>query len=180
MKLFFSVFALCFALSTQLSETHQCDFISLQKSDDTIQVTPDFSKIKIDHAREYVQSIYPFAAQVEKAHRIPAPVTIAIACVESGYGRSYFARTRFNHLGIRVYHEGKPGYRCFKSTEECFNYYSNMFKKERYLPLQEIEGSDLETWVRGLHLCGYNHREKYIKKIMTIINFNNLDELLVT
>ncbi len=176
MKHLFAAIAICATTSTQYSEAISRTDSGIKVSEPT-EIKPDFSSIKIDHARKYIEIIYPFAKEVENEHGVPACVTMAIACLESGYGRSYNAKNKYNHLGIRVYQNGKPGYRRFSSTEKCFEYYSKMFTKERYLPLQEIEGSDPEEWITGLHLCGYNHRVRYIKKIMQMIKFIHLDEL---
>jgi len=142
------------------------------------ELLPDFSIIRIDHARKYVEEIYPFAVKVHKKHRIPVPIVLAIACLESGYGRSYNAQNKFNHMGIRTYKNGKAGYKKFSSTEACFEYFGNLLENNRYSPtLKKIEGDDLLTWIKTLCEAGYNHREKYIRKVMQMVKFIHLNEL---
>lgn len=144
---------------------------------DSVANTPDFEKITIDHAREYVQAIYPFAAQVQQSHGIPVQLTLAIACLESGYGRSYNAQNKFNHLGIRVYNHGKAGYRTFSSSKDCFEYYAQLFDHPRYAPLQQLKDSDLKTWAEALQVCGFNQRLDYSQKVINMIRFIHLDQI---
>ena len=178
MKHLFAALALCVTTSTQYSEATPIAASTTDNNTTTASVEmPDFSIITIDHARTYVEEIFPYALAIEQQHRVPVPITIAIACLESGYGRSHYAQQRFNHLGIRVYKNGKAGYRTFGSLDECFDYYGSLFTKERYAPLQSIEGNNLEDWVKGLQECGYNNRDKYRKKLLRMINFLHLDQL---
>ncbi len=177
MKQFFAALALCAATGTQSSEINQIEQPYSANQTTAVDLMPDFSFIKIDHARAYVEKIYPLAKKVQEKYRIPVSVTIAIACVESGYGRSHYAQTRNNHMGIRVYKNGQAGYRTFDSTAACFNYFSGMFEMERYQPLHALESSAPEDWIRLLCECGYNHREHYIHKIIKMIRFIDLDKL---
>jgi flagellum-specific peptidoglycan hydrolase FlgJ len=141
------------------------------------ELLPDFSIIRIDHARKYIEEIYPFAVKVHKEHRIPVPIVLAIACLESGYGRSHNAQNKFNQMGIRTYKGGKAGYRRFPSTEACFEYFGNLLEKKRYSPLKEIKDDNLLTWITVLCKSGYNHRERYIIKVMQMVRFIHLDQL---
>ncbi len=139
----------------------------------------DFSVIKFDHARRYVKEIYPIAKKIEAKRGMPFEITVGIACLESGYGSSGFAKHRNNHLGIRKYTNGIAGYRYFTSLEECFSYYDKMFDFKRYSPLQEIEGDDLREWLTILCKCGYNHRDSYIEKVLYLINYIGIDQIEV-
>ncbi len=177
MKQLFAALALCAATGTQSSEIGPIELPYQSIQPPVVELSPDFSFIKIDHAREYVKKIYPLAKIIQEKHRIPVSVTIAIACVESGYGRSHYAQTRNNHMGIRVYKNGQAGYRTFDSTAGCFNYFSGMFAMERYQPLKELNSEDPAEWIRLLCECGYNHREHYIHKIIKMIHFIDLDKL---
>lgn len=138
---------------------------------------PDFSIIEPDHARAYISKIYPYALKVQEEKAVPVAITLAIACLESGYGTSHYAQTRHNHFGIRVYKNGKAGYRRFSSLDECFDYYTQLFSMERYAPLQEVTFGDLPAFVQGLQDCGFNHRDKYRKKLLHLIAFLRLEEL---
>lgn len=178
MKHLFAALAICVATNTQQMEVIPTFNIEENTIPEIVEeFVPDFSIITIDHAREYVEKIYPYAIKAQKEQSIPAPITIAIACLESGYGRSSYAQNKNNHLGIRIYKNGKAGYRDFSSLEQCFDYYINMFNLERYAPLQEIEGNDIPAFIKGLQVCGFNHRDKYTKKLAVMIDFLHLEEL---
>lgn len=180
MKHLFAALAICVATNTQQAEAISAPILALEPTpthEKIKEFVPDFSIITIDHAREYIKTIYPFALKVQKEQSIPAPITLAIACLESGYGRSFNAKNKFNHLGIRVYQNGKAGYRRFSSIDECFEYYTNMFNIERYAPLQKIEAGDIPSFIKGLQECGFNHRDKYSKKLAIMIDFLRLEEL---
>lgn len=189
MKYFFTILASFIATNTPYSEPVQSlDYepplvtIALDATKQAIKInvealSPDFSKIKIKHVRKYIESIYPYAAKTEKAYNIPAPVTIAIACLESGYGRSSIAKDKFNHLGLRTMKNGSPYYRQFKSTEECFSFYTNMFGKKRYKALKNVQGKEIETWVNALLDCGFNPREEYYHEVMQMVRFTKMDKI---
>lgn len=178
MKHLFAALAIC--VSTNTLQVGVISNSSLDKnlnSETVEEFVPDLSIITIDHAREYVEKIYPYAIKVQKEQSIPAPITIAIACLETGYGRSTYAQEKNNHLGIRVYKNGKAGYRNFSSVDKCFEYYVDMFNLERYAPLKEIAVDDLSGFIQGLQDCGFNHRDKYSKKLAAMIHFLHLEEL---
>ncbi|MGH1338683.1 MAG: glucosaminidase domain-containing protein [Aureispira sp.] len=166
--------ALCVALPLTLDSASEAFAKNVVTS---IAPTPDFSIIEPDHAREYIQKLYPYALKVQEEQAIPVAITLAIACLESGYGRSHYAQTRHNHFGIRVYQNGKAGYRHFSNVDECFEFYTNMFSLERYAPLQKVAFGDLPAFVQGLQDCGFNHRDKYRKKLLHMIDFLKLEEL---
>ncbi|WP_052598614.1 glucosaminidase domain-containing protein [Aureispira sp. CCB-QB1] len=178
MKHLFAALAICVATHTQHTEAIPASGVEENLAPEPIEeFIPDFSVITIDHAREYVEKIYPYAIKAQKEQSIPAPITIAIACLETGYGRSVYAQKKNNHLGIRIYKNGKAGYRDFSSLDECFDYYINMFNMERYAPLKEIAIDDLPSFIKGLQDCGFNHRDKYSKKLTVMIDFLHLEEL---
>lgn len=173
MKTWLTTFALCAAVPLALDSVS----IPLETPEVTPTIRPDFSVIKQDHTRAYVERIYPLAQQLRTKHQMPLVVSIGIACLESGYGRSHYARHRNNHLGIRTYQSGKADYRRFSSLEDCFGYFGQLLDSERYAPLQALDSSDLPAYLAGLQACGFNHRDSYYKKLLTVIEFLNLHDL---
>lgn len=165
--------ALCVALPLSLNSTGAAFAKTVVES----TPLPDFSIIEPAHARAYISKMYPYALQVQAQQNIPVAITLGIACLESGYGSSHYAQTRHNHFGIRVYKNGKAGYRRFSNLDECFEFYTNMFSLERYAPLQEITFGDLPAFAQGLKDCGFNHREGYRKKLLHLIDFLQLEAL---
>ena len=174
MKTWLTTFALCTAVPLVL------DSATLPCPSNPIPPTPEpnFEVIEPAHARAYVERIYPLAVQLEEQCGMPIPVSLGIACLESGYGRSHYAQKRNNHLGIRSYQGGQAGYRHFSSVEACFDYFGQLLSKERYAPLQAIEANDLAAYLAGLQACGFNHRDSYTQKMHTIIRFLNLEQVV--
>lgn len=176
MKTWLTTVALCAAVPFALnSATLAHDAQQLQPAPTHL---PDFSVIEQDHARAYVERIYPLALQLKKERGMPLAVSLGIACLESGYGSSYYAQHHNNHLGIRSYHNGKAGYRRFSSIDECFNYFGQLLGNERYAPLQDLTDADLPIYLAQLQACGFNHRSSYTKKLLTVIDFLHLEMLV--
>ncbi len=139
--------------------------------------SPDFSVIEPEHAREYIQKIYPYAVRVQAQQGVPVAITLAIACLETGYGRSHYAQTRHNHFGIRAYHHGKADYRHFSDLTACFQFYAGLFELERYAPLRAVPFGDLPAFVQGLQDCGFNHRDSYRSQLLELVEFLQLEKL---
>jgi len=173
MKTWLTTFALCAAVPLALDSAS----MPLHLPEVSTPPTPNFSVIEQDHARAYVERIYPLAQQLHTQHQMPLVVSIGIACLESGYGRSRYARRRNNHLGIRTYQGGKADYRRFDSLEDCFGYFGQLLDSERYVRLQALDPTDLPAYLEGLQACGFNHRDSYFKKLLTVIEFLNLHDV---
>lgn len=137
----------------------------------------DFSVIKIDHVRSYVKDTYKYAVRIKNKHNVPVPVTLAIACLESGYGRSFLAKNQNNHLGIRNYRDTLTKFMRFEDKADCFEYLDGLLSRPRYAPLKNIKTDNNRDWVIGLHKCGYNNKEKYISEVMGMIRFAKLDQI---
>ncbi len=184
MKYIFAALAIC--ASSQIPKLIPTEAPQTTSTSDTVDSKepvvnkPNFSVIEIPHARNFIERIYPYADSIEQQYKLPAEVTIAIACLESGYGRSHYAKTKHNFLGIRAYQRGKAGYRTFKSDAECFEYFERLlFENERYDKLKEIQGDDLREWIQTLCDLGYNHRQKYVEKLLHLIDFLKLQDLQI-
>lgn len=173
MKTWFTTVALCAAVPLALDSAS----MPLELPETTPIIQPDFSVIEPAHARAYVERIYPLAQELRDQHQMPLVVSLGIACLESGYGRSRYARQRNNHLGIRTYQSGKADYRRFTSVDDCFHYFGELLNSERYASLKEIDPSELDVYLKGLQACGFNHRDHYFKKLLVVIDFLNLHQL---
>jgi flagellar protein FlgJ len=167
--------ALCVALPLSLDSAVSAT--TVQVSSPVPAPSPDFSIVEPEHARAYLTKIYPYAVQIHHQQGVPIPITLGIACLESGYGRSHYAQTRHNHFGIRSYQGGKAGYRHFSSIEDCFKTFAQLFELERYAPLRSVAPDDLPAFAQGLQQCGFNHRDKYRKKLLHLIAFLELEAL---
>lgn len=132
------------------------------------------SNIESDRVSRYINSIWDDCEKVSKVNNIPLALIIAQCCLESGFGKSNFAKTRNNHLGIKF--EGV--YASFNSFEHCLQAYSRVFKNSCYTDLQP---KTLLQWIESLtySCCTYAISPRYAKKLKFIIKKYNLDVLPV-
>lgn len=136
---------------------------------------------------------------VVEMHRtgIPASITMAQAVLESGHGQSSLATNSKNHFGIKCkkYWIGKRYYHpdddfdkdgtlinsCFRVYETVIDSYVDhshfLQNGKHYDPLFSIDKYDYKAWAHGLKKCGYATNPKYGKKLISIIEKYNLQEL---
>ena len=107
--------------------------------------------------------------------------------MESGVGKSELAVKANNHFGIkchndwdgeRVYHDDDKKNECFRKydrAEDSFNDHSLFLKnKSRYAFLFELDRTDYKGWAKGLKQAGYATDPNYAKRLITLIEENNL------
>jgi len=112
----------------------------------------------------YIEAYTPLALTVEREYGIPACITLAQACLESGFGKSRAARLRNNHFGI------VHGRRRYGSVEECYMAYALLLSTSaRYASLFDIPITDYKGWAEGLQRCGYATDGRYARKLVLII-----------
>ncbi len=117
-----------------------------------------------------------------KKYKIPASITLAQGCLESGDGNSALARRANNHFGIKC-HDGWNGKTYRKnddSRRECFRKYNNpeesyvdhskfLTERSRYNSLFDLKITDYKGWAHGLKAAGYATNPKYAKLLIDII-----------
>ena len=119
----------------------------------------------------FINSIYEDAEKVCKKYDLPLGLLIAQACLESGFGSSYYARERCNFLGIK--YEGV--YAEFESAEKCFEAWARVLSKDCY---KEIPTTSLNLWLYQLDACCYHMAGgRYSRKIRSIYYKYGLDIL---
>lgn len=160
-----------------------CSFISDHQQE---QYQPRPWKVKA-----YINNYLYLAQEIELHDGIPVPVTLAVAGLESDWGRSELAKRANNHFGIKV----KPGWRgheyC-KDTQEykdpatpvniwaCFRKYPLIRRSyqdfaqflkdgDRYQALQNLELNDYPAWAEGLQAGGYATDPDYAQKLRGLI-----------
>lgn len=133
------------------------------------------------HYLNYISTFSEMAVEQQRAHGIPASITLAQGLLESAAGRSTLAREGNNHFGIKCHRNwtGATMLRDDDAPDECFRVYDNAaesFKDHslfllgrRYAPLFELEPTDYEAWARGLSACGYATDPNYAERLITII-----------
>ncbi len=139
---------------------------------------------------EYINKYKYLAIAEMKRTGVPASITMAQACLESGDGNSRLAKKANNHFGIkchadwqgkRIYHDDDEKNECFRkynSVDESFRDHSNYLTgTPRYSFLFDLNPSDYKAWARGLKKAGYATNPNYANALIKIIEDYKLYEL---
>ncbi|QGY46268.1 LysM peptidoglycan-binding domain-containing protein [Maribellus comscasis] len=131
---------------------------------------------------DYIAKYQMLAIEEMNRSGIPASITMAQACLESGDGNSELARKSNNHFGIKcksnwkgkkVYHDDDAKNECFrkyKTVEESFVDHTDFLTNNaRYSFLFQLDPTDYKSWARGLKKAGYATAGHYDKTLIKII-----------
>jgi len=143
---------------------------------------PFFAYSQKDVRQEYILKYQVLAIKEMSRSGIPASITMAQACLESGDGKSELARLSNNHFGIKcksnwngkkVYYHDDARNECFRSYENVEDSYRDhtnfLMQNIRYAPLFEYNHTDYKSWAKGLKRAGYATAPHYDKQLMDII-----------
>ncbi len=138
---------------------------------------------------EYIELYKDLAIKEMRRSGVPASITLAQGMLESDNGNSRLARKANNHFGIkchnswdgkRIYHDDDEKGECFrkyKSVYESYEDHSDFLRNtSRYDFLFELDQTDYKGWARGLKKAGYATNPQYDKKLITIIEENDLHQ----
>lgn len=148
--------------------------------------------------RAYINNYLYLAKEIRQHNGIPIPITLAVAGLESDWGRSELARKANNHFGIKV-KPGWKGHEYCKTTQEyqvsnealnvwaCFRKYPLIRRSyqdfalflaqgERYQQLKKRSLSDYQGWAEGLQNGGYATDPNYAQKLRGLIRKYHLAE----
>ncbi len=136
---------------------------------------------------DYIDKYADLAIREMKRVGIPASITLAQGMLESGNGNSTLAKKSNNHFGIKCHNDwdGKRVYHDDDSKGECFRKYKNVYEsyldhsdflatKQRYASLFFLKPTDYKGWAHGLKKAGYATDPRYAKRLIEIIEANNL------
>ncbi len=169
----------------------------------TAPVNPP-SPLSMSNTREFVNRMWPHAADASRTTGIPAHFIIGQAALESGWGNREIKGTdgtvSHNLFGIKAgrgwtgrtvdivtteYVNGAPQkivdrFRAYDSYADSFRDYANLIKNNpRYAGV--LEGShDATSFARGLQQAGYATDPNYADKLARVINGNVLRQSLQT
>lgn len=132
---------------------------------------------------EYIEKYKDIAIGKMESHGIPASITLAQGCLESGDGRSDLAVKANNHFGIKCHKDWKgpsyykkdddPGKSCFRKydkVEESFKDHSDFLRyRDRYAFLFDLDVTDYKGWAHGLKKAGYATDPHYAQRLIKII-----------
>lgn len=135
---------------------------------------------------EYIEAYKDIAIKQMKTHGIPASITLAQGCLESGDGNSFLASEANNHFGIKCH--GWNGqsvrrdddaknecFRKYKNAEESFNDHADFIRyRDRYAFLFDLEITDYKGWAHGLKKAGYATDPQYAQRLIKIIEDSQL------
>ncbi|MFZ6053433.1 glucosaminidase domain-containing protein [Halocola ammonii] len=137
---------------------------------------------------QYIEMWQDEAIYQMVVHGIPASITLAQGILESGNGNSELARKANNHFGIKCHSSwtGKKAYHDDDRKGECFRVYPNaresyedhslFLKRSRYAELFDLKIDDYKRWARGLKKCGYATDPAYSRRLIDLIEENNLEQ----
>jgi len=148
----------------------------------------------ISHAQisrqEYIKRYQLLAIDEMNRSGIPASITMAQGCLESGNGNSELSIKSNNHFGIKckkgwkgkkVYYDDDHKNECFRSytsVEESYIDHTNfLMDNPRYADLFKLDHTDYKGWARGLKKAGYATAHDYDKRLIRIIEENKLHRL---
>jgi LysM repeat protein len=118
-----------------------------------------------------------------KTHGIPASITLAQGCLESGDGLSDLAVEANNHFGIKCHKDwtgptyykkdDDPGKSCFRKygkAEDSYKDHSDFLRyRDRYAFLFDLDVKDYKGWAYGLKKAGYATNPNYPQLLIKII-----------
>lgn len=143
----------------------------------------------------YIVEHREIAIKHMEEYGIPASITLAQACLESGFGESYLAKKANNHFGIKCHDWKGPSVRydddakgeCFrkyKSVEESFVDHSHFLRyRSRYSSLFNLNITDYKGWAHGLQAAGYATNPKYAALLIELIerySLQNYDQGVIS
>lgn len=142
---------------------------------------------KISRA-EYIATYKDLAVSQMIKYGIPASITLAQGCLESGNGNGRLAREANNHFGIKcanwkgktIKHSDDRPNECFRkydSAEQSYIDHSEFLRyRDRYSSLFTLDRTDYKGWAYGLKEAGYATDPKYATLLIKIIEENNLSQ----
>lgn len=134
---------------------------------------------------EYIQKYAPIAMEQMRQHGIPASIILAQGILESANGQSMLATTANNHFGVKGSHQGqyvtanddKPGehFRKYPSVTDSYEDHSQVLLASRYQKyVADLPADDYRGWAAGIKQGGYASDPDYVKKLVGLIESNNL------
>ncbi len=140
--------------------------------------------------KEYILKYQNLAIKEMIRSGVPASITMAQACLESGDGNSTLARKSNNHFGIKcksnwsgpkVFFDDDEKDECFRKydrVEDSYIDHSNFLRNNfRYGILFTYKITDYKKWAKGLKKAGYATAHNYDKRLIAIIEANELYKL---
>ncbi len=135
---------------------------------------------------DYIKTFSDLAMKEMARVGIPASITLAQGCLESGNGNSTLSVKGNNHFGIKchdwtgkkMYHDDDKKNECFRSYRSAYESYRDhsefLTTRSRYASLLELNPHDYRGWAKGLKKAGYATANNYATLLIKIIEENEL------
>jgi len=153
------------------------------------------TKAQTEASKAYVSRFNKVAMDEMRIYKIPASITLAQGILESGSGNSELSRKSNNHFGIKCgsswtgktirHHDDRRNecFRVYPSPWGSFRDHSKFLKNnKRYSSLFNYKITDYKSWAYGLKKAGYATDKRYPKRLIKIIEDNQLyryDQMVV-
>lgn len=141
-----------------------------------------------DYRTDYILKYKDAAIAQMQQSGIPASITLAQACLESGFGTSTLATSGNNHFGIKCHdYSGRKMYvdddvkddcfRVYDKVEDSFQDHSDFLRyRSRYSFLFDLDPTDYKGWAYGLKAAGYATDPQYATRLIDLIERYNLQQ----
>ena len=145
-----------------------------------------------DYRTQYILKYKDTAIAEMQRSGIPASITMAQACLESGFGTSTLAVDGNNHFGIKCHdYTGRKMYvdddrkndcfRVYDRVEDSFRDHSDFLRyRDRYAFLFDLDPTDYKGWSYGLKAAGYATDPAYADRLISLIERYDLQQYDVT
>jgi len=140
--------------------------------------------------KQYIEEFREDAIREMHKDGIPASITLAQGIQESNSGNSPLAIYANNHFGIKCANNwnGQTYTQDDDTKDECFRKYETVFdsyadhsdflkSRARYAILFQLPITDYKGWANGLKACGYATDPLYARRLIKIIEDNQLFNL---
>lgn len=128
----------------------------------------------------YFDKMMRYAKQAQGITNIDYRVVLAQWHLETGGGTSSLSIMANNHAGIKSNSQGRDGiqgrYASYKDLTNFTKDYSRVMMLPYYTKVREARG--LEAQVKALHESPWAEDPNYDKKLMAVINNNNLGTII--
>lgn len=126
-------------------------------------------------SKEYINKYRPLSDSLGKAYGIPSELILAIAILESGYGRSRNAKLLNNHFGIvgknnlAQSHGIKSRYKQYKSVSESYRHFCEVVARKPYYKKLK-NNRHCKDWVDLMKAAGYSeYPDEWASKVLSIV-----------
>lgn len=131
---------------------------------------------------EYIKRFWKTAVAEQKNFGVPASISLAQGCLESGNGKSVLALKANNHFGVKCMYRSCPRGHCvnraddshkdffvkYRTPWESWRAHSKLLTSKKYRSLKK-HGLNYEQWALGLKKKGYATDRNYANSLIKII-----------